>query len=171
MRDPRSSLPSEPNPNLAPPVPKPKTHQLLRQPVVLGREGLLLRRRFPPLHRSVPSRGTVGVASAVGVLQMLLLVGRSSAAAARTLRLLRLRRAVSSLLLPPVPPSGESLGLPHFGGGERGATGFVLFGWLIKIIKSTRKLGDEPVTKKKGKGEEKTAINACIIARRLTLPS
>ena len=55
--------------------------------------------------------------SAVGVLQMLLLVGRSSAA--RTLRLLRLRRAVSSLLLPPVPPSGESLGLPHVGVGRR----------------------------------------------------
>jgi hypothetical protein len=96
------------------------THQLLRQPVVLGREGLLLRRRLPPLHRSVPTTAGAGAApvgtDAVRVLKMLL-VRRSAADAARPLglRLLLLRRAVSSLLLPPVPPSGESLGFPHGG--------------------------------------------------------
>ena len=96
------------------------THQFLRQPVVLGREGLLLRRRLPPLRGRLGRSAALGTSSAVLVLQVVLGRSAATASSSRTLRRLLLRRSVSSLLLPPAPPSGESLGLSH--GGVGGVT-------------------------------------------------
>lgn len=94
------------------------THQFLRQPVVLGREGLLLRRRLPPLRGRLRRSAAPGTSSAVLVLQVVLGSRSAASSSSRTLRRLLLRRSVSSLLLPPAPPSGESLGLSHGGCGR-----------------------------------------------------